>query len=237
MQHLLYLSFIISPLILLQHCSNSASTTVPTVELFTELTTSTIRNAIQFVNKNEVMGSSPVDSLAIDRVRMVVRRLKLHTVEDDSAGNDIKTDAFILTFIPQQSWVTSATIPIGTYRWMKLELHRLSNEEAEFYASNPEFADIIVPERYSVIIEGKVYPHGNVQPTAFTYRSTITAAVALKLDPPSDVASHSILQLVAQFDPSVVFRSSNGYILHPLDPDNRSTIENNIKSALKVLKQ
>lgn len=233
----LYLFFIIAPLILLQQCTDSASTAVPTVELFTELTTSTIRNAIQFGNKDDVVGSTPVDSLTIDRARIVVRRLKLHTVEDDSAGNDIKTDAFILTFIPQQSWVTRATIPIGTYRWMKLELHRLSNEEAELYSNNPVFADFIVPERYSVIIEGKVYPHGNVQPIAFTYRSTITANVALKLDPPSEVASHSILQFVAQFDPSVVFRSSSGSILHPLDPDNRSDIENNIKSALKVLKR
>lgn len=61
-----------------------------------------------------------MDSIKIDRVRILVRRLKLHGADNDSAGKDIKTEPFILTFTAQQQLMTTATIQSGTYRWMKL---------------------------------------------------------------------------------------------------------------------
>lgn len=220
-----------------QHCTDSTSPSTPSVELYSEVSSSTVRQAIQSGKGNTATGITLVDSIKIDRVRILVRRLKLHPSEDDSSGKDIKTEPFIVTFTSQQQLVTSATIPSGTYRWMKLEFHRLSNEEADRFYSNPAFADFIPPERYSVIIDGRVYSRGNIQPDTFTYRSTVTANVPLKLDPPMEVNESTILRLVLRFDPAAVFTTSAGIVLHPLDPDNRSLIEGNIRVSLKALKR
>lgn len=218
-------------------CTDSTSPSTPSVELYSEVSTSTVRQAIQIPKGNTITGVTPLDSITIDRVRILVRRLKLHPADNDSSGKDIKTEPFIVTFTGQQQMVTSATIPAGTYRWMKLEFHRLSNSEADQYWNNPAFADFIPPERYSLIIEGRVYARGSSQPDTFTYRSTVTANVSLALDPPMEVTENTILRLLLRFDTAAVFTTNLGIVLHPLDPDNRSTIEGNIRAALKVLKR
>lgn len=74
-------------------------------------------------------------------------------------------------------------------------------------------------------------------PDTFTYRSTVTANVALKLDPPVEVTPESILRLVMRFDPTAVFVANGNILLHPLDPDSRTIIESNIKASLKALKR
>ncbi len=91
-----------------------------------------------------------VDSLRLVTGRILVRRLKLGA-DNDSAGKDIKTEPFILTFTWQQL-MTTATIRAA--RSVDRRFHRLSNDEADRYA-NPAFADFTPPERYSVIIEGR----------------------------------------------------------------------------------
>jgi hypothetical protein len=224
--------------LVLSSCNSSTNPSDgPRVEVYSDMSASTLRQSTELSKVSKAQGITVVDSIKIDRVRILVRRLKLHGADNDSAGNDIKTEPFIITFTAQQQLMTTATIPSGTYRWMKLEFHRLSNEEADRYYTNPAFADFIPPERYSVIIDGKVWTGGKVMPDTFTYRSTVTANVALKLDPPVEVTPESILRLVTRFDPTAVFVVNGNILLHPLDPDSRSIIEANIKACLKALKR
>ncbi|MCX8050531.1 MAG: hypothetical protein N3B17_01365 [Chlorobi bacterium] len=236
-RHLLSSVMVAAVGLLFHHCTDSTSSPTPSVELYADMNTSTVRQAALLDKGTAAQGITAVDSIKIERVRILVRRLKLHGSDSDSSGKDLKTDPFIVTFTAQQQRVTSATIPTGTYRWMKLEFHRLSNDEADRLYNNPAFADFIPPERYSVIIEGKVYTRGSTVPDSFTYRSTVTANVALKLDPPAEVTANSVLGLVMRFDPAAVFTTNSGIVLHPLDPDSRSIIEGNIRAALKALKR
>jgi len=228
---------VIALAVLVQHCTNSTSPQNTSVEVYSELGGTTVMQMVQQSNGTSIEGLTAVDSIRIDRVRILVRRLKLHVADNDSNGRDIKTEPFIVTFTSQQQLFANAAIPSGSFRWMKLEFHRLSNEEAERYYSNPVFGDFIPPERYSVIIEGRVYTRGRITPDTFVYRSTVTANVAIKLDPPMELSENSVLRLLLRFDPAAVFKTSAGIILHPLDPDNRSIIEGNIRVALKALKR
>lgn len=238
MRHPMLAALSVLGALMLSSCNSSTTpSSGPTVEVYSDMNASMLRQTTEARKGSAVEGITVVDSIKIDRVRILVRRLKLHGTDDDTAGKDIKTEPFILTFTAQQQLMTTATIPNGTYRWMKLEFHRLSNDEADRYYTNPAFADFIPPERYSVIIEGKVWTRGNAMPDTFTYRSTVTANVALKFDPPVEVTSASILRLLMRFDPAAVFVANGNILLHPLDPDSRSIIEANIKASLKALKR
>lgn len=222
--------------LLVYGCSESSSPSNPTVEFYAQLTSSSVRQSMQRSKGTAAAGFSIIDSIKIDRVRILARRLKLHSSDNDSVGKDIKTDALIFTFTPTQQWVTSATIPPNTYRWVKFEFHRLSSDEAQRYLQDTTFADFIPPERYSVIIDGKVYAVGDTVPTPFTYRSQVTANAALKFDPPIEVSGGTLLGIVVRFDPQQAFVKGN-VVLDPRDPANRSEIEGNIRNALKALKR
>jgi len=238
MRHTLLAALSVLGALMVSSCTSSTNPSAgPRVEVYSDMDASMLRQSTEARKVPTAEGITVVDSLKIDRVRILVRRLKLHGADNDSAGKDIKTEPFILTFTAQQQLMTTATIPSGTYRWMKLEFHRLSNDEADHYTTNPAFADFIPPERYSVIIDGRVWTRGNATPDSFTYRSTVTANVALKLDPPVEVTPESILRLVMRFDPAAVFVANGNILVHPLDPDNRSIIEANVKSCLKALKR
>lgn len=219
---------------LLLGCSEEASSPGSTVQIRTQLGLTTVRAAAFHGVKPQ--GHSPVDSLRIERVRLLLKRLKLHAAGDDTltGGRDVKVGPFVAVFNAAVQLLGWAEIPAGTYRWLKLEFHRFSDSEAARYAADSLFRDFATADRPSLLIEGTVFVGDSAVP--FIYRSDITANVALTLEPPAPVAAGEVLQLLLRFEPQQAFREGNT-ILDPRDPRLKSQIDNNLRAALKALKQ
>jgi hypothetical protein len=226
---------LLAVLALLFGCSQESSSPEAAVEVSAQLV-SPVVSARSVQPGISPLGRSTVDSLSIERVRILLTRLKLHAAGEDTAagGRDLKVGPFVASFTPQQQILAGATIPPGTYRWLKMEFHRFSDSEAARYATDSLFRDFVVPERASVLIEGKVFVGDSVVP--FVYRSDITANVSLLLDPPASVGESDLLRLLVQFDPQQVF-VEGAVVLDPRDQRLESLIDNKLRSALKALKR
>ncbi len=215
-------------------CSEDTSSAGSSVEVRTQLGTATVRSAALL--ERAPQGRSGVDSLRIDSVRVLIRRLKLHAAGEDTSagGRDIKVGPAVALFGEQPQLLSAADIPAGTYRWLKLEFHRFSDSEASRYATDTLFQDFAAPDRPSVIIAGVVFVGDSAVP--FVYRSQLTANVSLALDPPASVGTAELVRLLVRFEPLQAFLEGNT-VLDPRDPRFRSTIETKLRSALKALKQ
>lgn len=181
-------------------------------------------------------GRSSVDSLRIERVRLLLKRLKLHAAGEDTVagGRDVKVGPFVAVFGTAAQLLGWAEIPAGTYRWLKLEFHRFSDSEAARYAADTLLRDFAAADRPSLLIEGTVFAGDSALP--FVYRSDITANVSLALEPPASIGSGEVLQLLVRFDPRQAFMEGS-VVLDPRDPQLRSQIDKKLRSALKALKQ
>ncbi|MCS7169569.1 MAG: hypothetical protein NZ949_02985 [Candidatus Kapabacteria bacterium] len=219
---------------MLSGCSEEGTFSDASVEISTQLGASSVGSVAKSV-KFAPAGWSGVDSLQVTRVRILVRRLKLHSVSEDTAseGRDLKLGPFVAVFTSQRQTLSITAIPPGVYRWLNLGFHRLSDSEAAQYAADPLFRDFVMPERYSVLIEGRVFRGDSAIP--FVYRSEVMANVAVEMDPPASATQTELLRLLVLFEPRQVFVEGN-IVLDPRDPRLRSLIENKLRGALKALR-
>lgn len=178
-----------------------------------------------------------VDSVTITRIRLFVRRLKLHRDKTDTTGDkDVKTEPFVVTFENQAKTFASLAIPAGTYDKVKFEFHRPESSQIPTYLTNTEFKDFVTNGRYSVIYEGSVYMDGTGTALPFTYNSDMTANLSLNLEQPVTFAEGSNTTIMLMVDPADVFRKG-GELLDPRDVRNEDEIDNNIKAAIKAHKK
>jgi hypothetical protein len=178
-----------------------------------------------------------VDSLHVTKMRVFVRRLKLHVDKSDTVVGDkeVKTDPFVITFQGTATTFANFSIPAGTYDKVKFEFHRPEESQVATYLNIADFVDFVTSGRYSVIYEGSLYTGGSATAVPFVYKSDMTANLSINFDTPVALDAGSTSTVVLQIDPADVFKKG-GAVLDPRDASNESEIDNNIKAAIHLHK-
>lgn len=173
-----------------------------------------------------------VQEVDIERVRILISRLKFKSVsEDTSGGRDIKTGPAIVTFENDEvNVVFQEPVPNGTYDRVKLEKHKFSSSEAEQYAYDPTFGEFASPERLTIIIEG-IYNDGTEQP--FEIQDDATENLWIDFEENLIVDDDTDVTIELTFDAQQVFKQ-NGNVLNPFDDKDRRDIFNNLKKAFRL---
>ena len=222
-------------------CSSSTSpTTDPnSVELYSQMESGSVTPMM--IKKGDVnYPMSPgllADSLHIDRIRILVRDVKLHGDKDDLGypGHDVKVGPFLITIKAGSATLTAAAhIPDGAFDHMKMEIHRFSNSEVSAFINDTTYGDFVTGDRYSIIVDGHVFENGVDHP--FRYNSEVTLNLTMKFDSLINISSKTSTKLMLLIDPSVLFRNAI-FVSDPRDPNNRPLIENNIRLCFRALKR
>jgi len=205
----------------------------PTLELLAHLERSTVTS--RTLQAPESPAALPtVDSLRIERVRVLISRILLQpNGSDTTSARSLRLTPLLALFGPTPQLLLLEAPPPGSYRWLKFELHRFTESERREYSGNPTLADFLAEDRPSIILEGTLYRGDSA--VAFAYRSTVTANVALALEPPLQLSRDTLQRLLLRFDPATAF-VQNGRILDPRVPEQRAAIENALRAAFKAVK-
>lgn len=185
--------------------------------------------------QNAMYKTTAADSLHITRVRFLMRHIKFKSAYEDSV--DYVSQPRVVDFPLDGTSVELAdsTIPAGTYEEVEFKIHRLDDDDPVdlAYFNHPDFADFVVDNRYSVIIDGTIYENGASAP--FTYRSRKDAEQELEFPVPLVVQD---MGLNAQVTFTVVssnwFVDEDGNFLDPRIESNFDEIAENIKDAIDV---
>ena len=115
-------------------------------------------------------------------------------------------------------------VPAGTYRELEFEVHRAA------------FADFLSGERYSIIIEGTVYPTGGALPSPFTFRSRLDERQEFEFEPGLVAADdQGPVNVTMLIDTGRWFRSADGTaVADPRDPAQSALIETNLRSSIRM---
>jgi hypothetical protein len=188
--------------------------------------------------KSTAGSGAVIDSIKVDKMRIFVRRLKLHMSEKDTVTGDkeVKTEPFVITFQGAASTFANFSIPAGTYDKVKFEFHRPEASQVAAYLDSTAFVDFVTNGRFSVIYEGSLYTAGVATAVPFTYRSDMTANLSLNFDQSITLDEGSVTTILLQIDPADVFKKG-GQVLDPRDESNESEIDNNIKAAIHAHKK
>ncbi len=188
------------------------------------------------------LNSGGIDSISVDRVRLLISRIKLTGVflgdSLDFNEPDIKTEPVVLTVDTTTGGqpLLEATIPPGDYEKIKFEFHRFSTSELSDYAGDATFGDFATSDRKSSIMEGRIYCDGVAEP--FVFSGDATANLSVFFDSDIQVDEVDISELILEFDPSTLFvDSKSGDLIDPRDSKNENDIEKNLKDAIHAYKR
>lgn len=189
---------------------------------------STVNSTTQADNLSlSVMGS--MDSigdaqnvLILDTVKILIKDIKVDLNNSNEDSANFKTGPFVLFLNLSSSvnFISSAIIPVGNYKKIKFEVHKLNDNEV---LPDPEFAD--VNGRYSVIVKG--WYQGNY----FIYKSSKSAHQILHFPNvlPVSTTQANVTIVVKPY----IWFLKNGAYLDPREPSNMNDIDNNIKDNIK----
>ncbi len=230
----------LTALISLTSCNGTDPSNESRLEMQTEMSASTITSTGE--KSGEVDGFRIIDSIRIHRTRILISRIKLHTVketdddvnDDDgkNEGRDVKVGPAVIDFTSGKvSTVFSTPIPVGSYKKIKLEMHKFSSSEAVTYTGDNTFGPFAAPERITLIVDGTLYVNGVAE--NFTWTDDQTSNLWIKFDPFIQITESSTTGIVLNFNPVVAFRSG-GKLLDPKksDIDNKNLLRAQIWSAL-----
>jgi len=194
----------------------------------------TVDNAVvnRVADKSGDRVEGNVMQVEIERVRILISRLKFKSVQEDTnGGKDIKTGPAVVTFENDEVTVVfQEPVPNGTYDRVKLEKHKFSSSEAEQYANDPVFGEFASPERLSIIIEG-IYNDGTEQP--FVIQDDATENLWIDFEENLIIDDDTDATIELTFDAQQVFKQ-NGNVLNPFDDKDRRDIFKNLKKAFRL---
>lgn len=221
----------LSTMIVVSSCSTDPNAE-PRLEMQTEMNSSMV---VAGERSGTVDGFRTIDSIRINRARILISRIKLHTAEDDTAdnkGRDVKVGPAVIDFTKDKvSTVFATAIPVGRYEKIKLEMHKFSGSEADTYTADPIFGPFAFPERITLIVDGTVYANGLAVGDTFTWTDDQTKNLWIKFDPFVEITASSTTTVVLNFDPVVAFRSG-GSLLDPKRSDKKDELRLRLWSAL-----
>lgn len=177
------------------------------------------------------------DSIKITKATYILREIKFKTQKDSTEGLFKATPLVLeLNLNGNVQDVGVLSVPFGTYTRLEFDIHRAEASDTTAMSSDQrvKIRPFFVGDKYSVIIEGKVY-EGTTQRT-FVYKSKINAKQKIDLVQPL---------VVSDADPAVnatMLISSNGWfkenntLLDPADTKNETKINDNIRRSIKIIK-
>ena len=227
------LTVLVTALVLTGCSSSSDPEGKGTVEMDSVIDNGTVTGHFE-KNGDRVEGQSELDSVSVERVRILISRLKFQSATDDtgSGGQDVKSGPAVVTFdINGVNSVFKEPVPTGTYDRMKLEKHKFSASEADEYEDDPVFGDFAFPERLTLIMEGST--HAGDTERAFSINDASTENLWLDFDPELVVEEGGSVVIDLVFDARVVF-NDNGRVLDPFDSKDLRDISKNLKKALRM---
>ncbi len=231
---------IIMAFCLISSCSDSTDLNLSnkaTLNIKSELTQGTIQ-LTDLVNKEISILKTEVDSVKINKVRILLSRIKLHLKNNSNENDDkaFQTGPFVFVGDSTGSYFNLANgqIDAGTYDKIKFEIHRFEPNELSQYKNNQTFKDFATDKRYTTIFEGIAYKNGEAFP--FTYNGTVTANLSLNFETPVVLLEIITSNIYLQINPLSLLKSGDS-ILDPRDEGNSNQIDNLIKSAIKAIKK
>ncbi|MBI2793289.1 MAG: hypothetical protein HYX66_01400 [Ignavibacteria bacterium] len=218
--------------------TNNPTTNGSYLQMKTAMTNQTITS--NFAKSGDaVQNGSGIDSIRVDSVRILIKRIKLLRSEDDTTGEgeEVKIGPTVIHFnsdtADTHTLVFTKAIPVGSYRKMKMEMHRFTPGEAADYAADPEFGPFAFPDRLTIIVDGTVYADSASRPFQFT--QDWTENFWFEFDPFLDI-TEGTTAIEWTFDASRVFKGADR-LLDPDDENDHGSIGDGLKKSWKVLKK
>ncbi|CAN5505362.1 hypothetical protein BH10BAC5_BH10BAC5_15860 [soil metagenome] len=163
-------------------------------------------------------------SIILDSIKVLLKDIKLN-VSGQSDTNNFKTGPFMIRLNPNSSIniISSALIPNGSYDKVQFEIHKLSDGDAVDTAFSYNGG------KYSIVVYGKY------NGADFIYRSSKSAKQKLNFNPPAVVNSVTKSNITLTVQPYTWFWNGSDY-MDPRVTSNDDSIDNNIKSSFKAIK-
>lgn len=202
------------------------------------------------LNKASTNTMQATDSVSLDNIKLLVRKLELESegeyhddsddstevqdeegeYEDDDEGEEfeLRNKIFDLPLDGSKVSVSTQEVPSGTYDDVEF---KIGPAEA---GSGLEDSDLIEGDadslRYSMAISGT---YGD---SAFTFKTHKYFKIEMEINPPVEVSdSTDTVDIDLQIDPSGWFKDSEtGDYLDPADPASQDQIEANIARSFKA---
>ncbi len=226
-------------LIAFSSCTNTTTAdNQPGVELYTQMSSTTVRPSTTGKQDDQQISSFGLsaDSLHIDRIRILVRDVKLHANnrQHDKSDCDLRVGPFLLDIQSGSAKLSAYNpVPTGSYDHVKFEVHQFSKSEVSTFINDTTYGEFVTGSRYSIIVDGKVFENGVEH--EFHYKSALTLNLSMQFDSALVLSDKSSTKLVLLVDPDVLFRI--GFIVaDPRDPNNKSIIDNNIRACFRALR-
>jgi hypothetical protein len=178
------------------------------------------------------------DSLHITRIRTLVSAVQFHEMETPDSANALHTfkSAPMLLAADADSANAVITQPFepGRYDVVKLNIEKMSDNDAMMFAADMAYRDFIAPERPTMIIKGKVFKNGVAE--NFTYTTDATASIDMELRPPIRLNREESGLILLRFDPYMIFKSG-ATVLDPRDAANKPHFDRMVQNSLRALKR
>ncbi len=191
------------------------------------------------------------DQIVIDQVELVLRKIKFEGVgagscdavggtaaegETENCGEfRAGPELFDLPLDPGVLPTFTATVPVGSYHEVQLQIHRPTNanEDAAFLTDHPDFAGT------SIRLTGTYQKAGDPAPVPFTYTTDLTSVLNIELERPIDVADGAEVGVTLSIDLSGWFADVGGSgLVNPAEALDgqplESRVEQNIRSSFHV---
>lgn len=168
-----------------------------------------------------------MSSLTITSARIVIEKIEFKSTFEDSMDFELK-NPFVQDLLGGSNLheITTVDVPFGTYKEMEIKIDELDESQSSAYAQYPELRNL------SIRVEG--YWDNNVDST-FVFTSDLSEEQEQEFNPPLVLDETSpATNLVLTLDLASWFVDRNGNSLDPMLSENKSRIEENIKSSFKV---
>jgi hypothetical protein len=172
------------------------------------------------VSSSDSIGDAGI--LVIHSVKVLLKDIKLNVASSSEDTANFKVGPYVLYLDLSSSVniISTGFIPAGTYDKVRFMVHKLEDNET---APDPDFVD--ANGRYSVVVRGS-YAGVN-----FIYKSDKSAHQKLTFPGSLHVSLSGKSNITLIVKPYLWFIEA-GIYLNPLDINNRSIIDNNIKENI-----
>jgi hypothetical protein len=177
--------------------------------------------------------SGGVSSVEIDRILVVLGRLKLETAGDGSQDfTDERSLVIELDSDDDPVLALAADVPLGTYKELELAIDKLERGHPTEQGLINAFPGL---DDASVLVEGTVTREG-VGEERFSFSSPLDIDLELEFSPPLVVDSREPGEVLLSLllDASGWFRDSSGALLDPRVAAHRSSIEAAIQRSVEL---
>ena len=175
---------------------------------------------------------STVDSIRINRVRILLRNVKLRKTKDSVI---FLPQTKIIELTNSVKFVTADVQDVreGSYAYLDIDVHKppLKADSLPEY-SNAGFVEFLEGEHYSIIVDGIVYDQLSTSNFTFKVRAELLSRIIFS--PQLSITSAKDITLPVVINLSAWFAESSGLSLNPLDSGNELTIYNNIVNSFSL---